>query len=357
MEFSSQFSVDAGSTDINTRMHESGPPHLNQPAIEIQTAEERELSLPGMGWLFILIVAVAIMTAWMLLFPFDFVATRQTAWLGERQIHKLNTLSNVILFMPMGMLSAWLLKLWWPRLGLVIVLMVAADAALFSVLGETVQMWLPERQSSLVDLIANAIGGGIGAVLGLSLASWLTYRWCKVAYWLANRSAARKALGVLLILLVVRTAPFDASPETFYLKESLASQTKQAGGPFSKTIDGLKRDGVAGVTGNAEAMAEVRRAGLNFAMFLVAAFALLRAVWQDRVIRGIRGSGLMVAGAIAIGLVLATEVMQWPIRSRLMDATDPVAGAAGVCIGLVFAFIFGQSRPDAVQNHGLPASR
>lgn len=333
-------------------MHESGSLHLNQPAIETQTAEQDKLTLPGMGWLLLLIFAVAGMTAWMLLFPFDFVATKQTAWLSERQIHKLNTLSNVILFMPMGMLSAWLLKLWWPRLGLIIVLMVAADAALFSLLGETVQMWLPKRQSSLVDLIANATGGGIGAILGLSLASGLTYRWCKAAYWLANHSAARRALGVLLILLVVRTAPFDASPETFYLKESLTYQTKQAGGPFSKTIDGLKRDGVAGVTGNAEAMAEVRRAGLNFAVFLIAAFALLRAVWQDRVIRGVRGSGLMFAGAIAMGLVIATEIMQWPIRSRLMDATDPVAGAAGVCIGLMFALMFGQPRPDVAQNDG-----
>lgn len=311
--------------------------------------EDGQIKLPGAGWFALLILAVAAMTMWMLLFPFDFVADKQTTWLAEREIHKLNTLSNVVLFVPLGLISAWLLKLWWPRLGMIVVVLVAIDGTFFSLLGETVQMWLPKRQSSLVDLLANAAGSGIGAMIGLTLAPRLTDAWQRAAAWLSIRSRGKRALMVLLVLLVARTAPFDASPETFYLKESLFHQTKEAGMPFAKTRAWLAGDqgtGRAGATDSrrAEAVTELRRGGLNLFLFAIAAATLLRAAWENRMLTGKDGSGIVGVFCLCVALVLITEVMQWPIRSRLMDSTDPIAGVAGVVVGVMIAFTFGQPR-------------
>ncbi len=308
--------------------------------------------LPGQGWQALLLLGVACMTAWLLLYPFDFVAQKQTEWLAERQIHKLNTLSNIMLFVPCGMMGAWVLKRWWPRMGFGIIVMVGIDSGLFSLAGETVQMWLPGRQSSLIDLSANTAGGVVGAMIGLTLAPRLTSNWRRTAAWLSVRVRARRALFVLLILLAARTAPFDASPETFYLKESLFYQTKQAGTPFAKTRAWLAGDSgrteTAGlVDRRAEAITELKRAGLNLLLFTLAAAALLRAARENRMLTGRDGRGVGGVLVLCIGLVIATELAQWPIRSRLMDMTDPVAGIAGVIVGLLIASAAGPPRLTA----------
>jgi glycopeptide antibiotics resistance protein len=81
-------------------------------------------------------------------------------WLGYAQIE---FTSNVLLFLPLGLLAALVLppRDWW---------LVAVLAPAFSSILEAAQaVFLPERYPSAADVIANGVGGAIGAALALLL--------------------------------------------------------------------------------------------------------------------------------------------------------------------------------------------
>jgi len=78
---------------------------------------------------------------------------------------------------------------------------------------------------------------------------------------------------------------------------------------------------------------------------------MLAATWENRKLQRRPGSGAAGVFLLVIILVVGTEIMQWPIRSRLMDATDPVAGIAGVIIGLIIASLIGA---PAINTHHQP---
>jgi VanZ family protein len=72
-----------------------------------------------------------------------------------------DALLNVAIFVPFGLLGAWVVV---PRRGLLLV--VVAAAALLSLGIETGQHYLPWRYSSWIDMVANTAGATLGAVLG-----------------------------------------------------------------------------------------------------------------------------------------------------------------------------------------------
>src|SRR5688572_12945179 len=79
--------------------------------------------------------------------------------LGRRLVGDLAV--NVAMFVPIG----WGLRRAGrgvPRMSSLAVVLVAAA---FSLAMETVQAWLPNRYSSLADVLANALGAGVGAWL------------------------------------------------------------------------------------------------------------------------------------------------------------------------------------------------
>ena len=87
-------------------------------------------------------------------------------WIGYAQVE---FSSNVLLFVPAGFLAALLLarRDWW---------LVAVLAPAFSALIECAQaLFLDQRYASASDVVANGIGGAIGAALSL-LARLLVHR-------------------------------------------------------------------------------------------------------------------------------------------------------------------------------------
>jgi len=277
---------------------------------------------------------VGFLTLWILVYPFNFQGHGVYAWLSGNRFAKLNTLCNVLLFMPYGMVVAWIgagvLKGWRGR---TIVLLVVLDAALLSLLGETAQVWLPERESSLVDIGANALGGLIGAMAGWHWAGELTARWRVVADWLAKRPVARRAVLVVVCVMVARTAPFDISPETRYLRLSLY-ETRAAGGPMSAVM-AWHRDTTGDPVRRAMARGEMVRVIVNFVLFGAMVIAVGLAVQESAARFSDRSYPFVSIVLGGVLLVLATELLQWPIRSRLMDASDAAAGLVGVCGGAV----------------------
>lgn len=102
--------------------------------------------------------------------------------------------SNILLFMPLGWVlltrpgacpRVLALGLSWVRsLGLSLVL---------SAMVEGLQLLLPGRTSSLTDVVANTLGGGLGALLSVGFATW---PWP----WLRSRRSQRQGLMLLLTL-------------------------------------------------------------------------------------------------------------------------------------------------------------
>lgn len=315
-------------------------------------------SFRGLGWLALLTLFIAGLTMCLLLSPFDFQARKISTFLGENrfsQIHKINLALNLILFLPLGIVSAWTWKILLPSRSLLIVLLVAADAAILSLIGEYLQMWLPERTSSLLDLAANILGSGAGGIIGLALFEPFFRLWHALAHWLATHQRGRRAFIICIIVLLARTAPFDASLETYYLRTKYLYETKPAGPPFSATKRWLLGDisaSRAATIRRTDALNELTRAGLNFALFMVLAFAVTRAVHEHRA-KGGRYASVALAFFFCLLLVAATEALQLPVRSRLMDMTDPVAGAIGVLLGALAA----QMRPTLQAENIRPAGR
>ncbi len=81
------------------------------------------------------------------------------AWFGYNQVE---WLSNVVMFVPLGLLLTLLLPAR-RRFGAVAISVLATCAI------ETVQLMLPGRTSSLWDIFANSLGGLLGWGLGILL--------------------------------------------------------------------------------------------------------------------------------------------------------------------------------------------
>ena len=309
----------------------------------------------GQGWLTLLTLFTAAMTMWLLLYPFDFQSHRTTGWLAERrlsQLHRINFASNLVLFMPLGLLLGWRLLMSGRRSRLGVVMLVTIIAGALSLVGETLQQWLPAetmaynnvrpgRTSSLLDLLANTVGAGLAAIIATAVSRRFTQYWTLIGAWLARRPRSRKALAVFIIVMLARLAPFDVSPETYYLSTSLRRDWERSGMPLSATrrwmaMNSTTPFGPAYEDAKGAAMAELRGAGICFGLFLVLAITLRRAQRENRWLRGPESpSRSWVVVLISVAAVLGTELMHWPIRSRALDATEPAAGRIAAAIGLV----------------------
>ena len=297
------------------------------------------LERPGLGWMTFIVFHIAALTLWLLTYPFNFQERAKTAWLGEwgfEHIHKINLASNLIIFMPLG--CAWM---WRRRLaggggagGLVTATLLCAAVSL---LGETLQTRLPERTSSAIDLLANVFGGACGALIGGLSAGVFLPAWRAAARWLGPRPRMQRTLIALTVLLAARAAPFDVSLETYYLRVKWEQETKLSVLPFAATRNWLSASSGASPALQSEkrsaALNELGSAATCALLFIGLAGSLNRARLDAAGPFGCAwGLGTIAA---CLTLVFATEVMQFFVRSRLMDSTDPVAGAAGIVVGML----------------------
>lgn len=94
---------------------------------------------------------------------FDFSRLLSEPW--PEDIPRADLLTNVLVYIPVGLLIAWVLRL---RLALLTAFVLASAAGILLSLGlELIQLALPNRVSSSLDLLANGSGSAMGAALGI----------------------------------------------------------------------------------------------------------------------------------------------------------------------------------------------
>jgi VanZ like family len=132
-------------------------------------AERRAFKMPWLGAAAVVVVATVVtLLTWPTRVDGALVtmveAIQADLGIGSRSeaIHLARFLANVVLFVPLALIVGLATRRWW--IGLL-----AGVAA--SALSEFVQRSLPGRVPSIEDLVANAFGAAIGAVVVLAVQS------------------------------------------------------------------------------------------------------------------------------------------------------------------------------------------
>ena len=148
---------------------------MSEPPSEQHEDRDREPEAPwpppGTGRWLLATLAVSVAILLTQLYPYDFAAGSGPLF-SMRPVGYLALLANIALFIPLGFVETHLARRLLAHGGTTLVLMVAIDGLLLSVVGEAVQHWLPARTSSTLEIAANTLG----AVIGYKLAVYLTGR-------------------------------------------------------------------------------------------------------------------------------------------------------------------------------------
>lgn len=288
-------------------------------------AEGRNFAAPW--WPGMLFGALAL---WLLTYPFDFQSAPVGGWLADPWVGKLNTLSNVIMFFPFGLLVGWAA---WTRGGGRIGCAIAAGIFAFgiSLIGETLQVWLPDRHSAVIDLAANTFGAALGAIAVEQVGPMMSRWWQSAAAFLSDRPAARGAVWLLALWGAVRTWPFNFAVETYYLRLNLEA-TREAGMPFTS-------------------MKEIACGAATFAVTLIVMTAVCRALRETFERRGDRGSAAILMVAAGAIVMLVTELLHWPIRGRVMDLSELLAGWSALPAAALLDAMMGSRDKEPVNPH------
>jgi VanZ family protein len=140
---------------------------------------------------------------------------------------RFDAIANAIAYLPLGFLAA-LMPYRRPALARLSIA-VAAGAGLSFVL-ETTQMFLPPRDASAVDLIANVAGAGAGGMLGSSVARSARAARAVIAFrvhWFLRGKVGDLGLVLLVIWLAVQVNPgiplFATTYDPDYLLDAATS--------------------------------------------------------------------------------------------------------------------------------------
>lgn len=113
-----------------------------------------------------LVVSIAIVA--IQLYPYRFAAG-SPPFLGLYHAGYLAVLGQVALFVPLGFVETQLARRLFGFAGGALAVLVALDGAVLALICQSVQYWLPDRTSSLIDLAANTLGTVVGYKLSLLL--------------------------------------------------------------------------------------------------------------------------------------------------------------------------------------------
>ena len=277
-------------------------------------------------------LALALLMLWGLfiaygtLLPFDFSAGRSLIeWrlqrLSERPLRGLgaswaDVWSNVFLFVPWGLLLA----LWRgarSRSGFFATLVLALlSAACLSGSVEFLQLFAPMRTTSVVDLVTNVFGAGVGALIGWPLAVFI---WPVVSVRIRQSLEARPmgacALAIMISFLFAGLAPA-------YVK------TERSG--VAAAIESARWIPFAPAPGAPARRAKVCLWGAEFLAYTLLGGSLVLAA-RESGRSGFRAVGLTVAAAGCLSLV--TESIQIFVPGRDVDFTSVVLACSGAAIG------------------------
>jgi VanZ family protein len=284
------------------------------------------LSRPRLAPALLLLWGLFIVYATML--PFDFSASGD---LIRLRVHRLwerplrggggswhDAYSNVLLFMPWG----FLLAVWRAERGsgwLVVLALALLTGAGMSGSVEFVQLFAPQRSTSFVDLITNALGSVVGALIGWSLARWI---WpiasVRIRQLLFSRPVAACALAVMVGLLVADLAP------TYVKHEEKGTAAK---------LQALRLSPFGLHSGERPLAAVLRWTTETLTWTLIGGLFVLASRESGR--DGVRAVGRTVAVAGSLGLAL--EITQLVVPGRNADATSVALALVGSALGAITA--------------------
>lgn len=218
-------------------------------------------------------------------------------------------LANVLLFVPLGFLAMGTVTFNWPRYRWVAAIPVTLACTLYGAAIECLQLLFPPRNSSLTDIVAQAIGSCFGVVLWL-LAGQLFLKGADA--WDRKNAGQHRAYGFLpvyvLMIIVLETAPFDFTLSPVEIVHKWRDGHVSVV-PFAAFLD--------------PARSMVTKTIWNVILFMPVGMML----GLGRVIRPVQVCfiGLVIAGGV--------ELMQLPVLSRNFESTDILTGVFAVWLG------------------------
>ncbi|MCH7701666.1 MAG: VanZ family protein [Planctomycetes bacterium] len=278
------------------------------------------------------------------LIPFDFATGwRSTShpdnWLGLGldQSSLLDTLSNIFLFIPLGLMLQ--VSLTRARVRPLLALTGAAVAGgLLSLAIETLQVFSVTRISSRVDLFANILGAGLGAMFGIVGQTLLRQIRRGLRSELKRDPSAVVVKIYIWLLIVFSLTPFVMVPSGHQAARALEHATLV---PFQQVGDLADRVELARTGRDARLEYSLRRdtmllwAGwvaeaVAFGLAGFLSYRHLRTSYQF----GARASAALTISLLA-GLAAIISVLQLPILTRGFHVTDIVMRAGGATLGVL----------------------
>jgi glycopeptide antibiotics resistance protein len=245
-------------------------------------------------------------------------AAAMTTW--PRRVARANFLANLLLFVPIGfgLAGAWLADR--PRRHFAGAALIALPLSLLVSFGaEFAQEFAPGRVTSVLDVVAQTLGCGVGLMLwaigGRALTEWIRESRAKVHH----DRVTRVLVAYAAVWLLANLAPFDITLDVERLGRRL-------------------RDGSISVVPFAAPWTP--RLWWDVVVTAVSSVPLgLAATFAGR---GAAGRGLLASVGLGVAGLAAVELAHVFIRSHAADATDLVSGAVGVACG---AWVGGRVRP------------
>jgi VanZ family protein len=291
----------------------------------------------------ITILLIALLT----LVPFDFASSRSTAEAFDRFTARtsegaaLNVVSNVALFVPLGIALEWILRRRRCR-GPFAFAGAVMSAGAFSGSVEWLQAYSPSRVSSWVDFIANVGGAAIGAALAGAVRWFLPATFTQIVLSLRRDAGAVLVWGYVLLLMGFAVMPFTFATDGVRMRQVLREATfvplaeLDAPGPsFAMPTTVLPGDeGAWAAHLRQRWMGGWALEGISFAMLAWMIFPRLRGRYRF----GVGAAGLLTLWATALFAVLLS-VVQIPLLTRGFHVTEIIARILGAGLGLVIVVL------------------
>lgn len=217
-----------------------------------RTRDSRPLEAKGA---LLLMVAVILLCT---LFPYEFVGDAPPSHIGPLfghdfwgQVEFLDVIANLLLFLPLGFSVAWLAR---KRSLAGVTGLVLATSALLSFAVEFLQVYLPERDPSLVDVINNTAGGLLGSAVFHFWGNWILAKFSRFVALIRDLLRRVSATPALVAFLVYLGAACTAS---IYLQRELSPSDWDRRYPL---VVGSEAEGEFPWVGRVETLAIANRA-------------------------------------------------------------------------------------------------
>jgi VanZ family protein len=219
--------------------------------------------------------------------------------------------SNILLFLPFGCFGVWLFGR--SRRSSVRVVLLVIVSAVLSASVETMQLFTTDRTSSVADVLANTIGGSIGAVGGVFLSATAgTFGRGLVDAGLAESAVLYPFLVATLVLVAAVWEPFDVTLDV---------------GSVVPKVRAFVHDPLQLGPWGDELLSFLEHLLFTSTLFLWLAEVRVR-------------SSALVALVTGVAVAVFAEGMQLFIDSRMPGVWDAAVGTAGALAGVPVARAF-----------------